>query len=241
MEMSGINGSNFGIKGFIPTSMVDWPGILSSVIFIGGCGFRCPACHNHGLVLDPASVDDVPLKDIIDYIRDKRNWIDGVTVTGGEPTLRKDLPRLLEILRSLGVMIKLDTNGSNPLMLDEIVHTGLVDSVSMDVKAPLDQETYSRACGVRAPLEAIMRSVKILKLSDVDVTFRTTLIPGMVEEPELAQIKSFLGDSHRYIVQPFRNVSVLAPDLRGAREFDMSRVERMKSIYEIHPVKRMAS
>lgn len=239
--MPGTEQSNFGVKGFTPTSMVDWPGVLSSVIFIGGCGFRCLACHNHPLVLNPSSLPDVPLDDIVAYLSEKRNWIDGVTITGGEPTNRKDLPRLLEILGSLGMMIKLDTNGANPDMLDTVAHSGLVDSVSMDVKAPLDEVRYSEVCGRRVDIDSIKLSVRILKHSGVDVTFRTTLIPGKVEEPELDEIRAFLGDSHRYIVQPFRNVSVLDESLQSAQEFDSIRMEKIRGLFENNPLKLMAS
>ncbi len=239
--MLGTEQSSFGIKGFTPTSMVDWPGMLSSVVFIGGCGFRCLACHNHPLVLNPSSLPDLPIADILDYLSAKRNWIDGVTITGGEPTNRKDLPRLLEILGSLGMMIKLDTNGANPDMLDTVVHSGLVDSVSMDVKAPLDVVRYSQVCGKKVDIDSIKLSVRILKQSGVDVTFRTTLIPGIVEEPELEEIRTSLGDSHRYIVQPFRNVSVLDESLQSVSEFDCVRMERIKGLFENNPIKLMAS
>jgi pyruvate formate lyase activating enzyme len=239
--MSRIESPDFGVKGFIPTSMVDWPGILSSVIFIGGCGFRCLACHNHDLVLNPDSLPNLNLKDIIDYLSNRKNWIDGVTVTGGEPTMRRDLPGLLKILRSLGMMIKLDTNGANPMMLDELIHGGLVDSVSMDVKAPLTQEAYSAICGVKAPLRSIIGSIGILKRSSIDVTFRTTLIPGMVEEPELAKIRDYLGDDRRYIIQPFRNLTVLDRSLGAAAEFEPDRMEKMKNLFENDPPRLMAS
>ena len=133
----------FHIKGFIPTSFLDWPGTICSVIFLGGCGFRCPACHNRNLVLEPRSLPDYPVEEILRSLDARGNWIDGITVTGGEPTIHKSLPNLLRIFRHRKLKIKLDTNGSNPEMLEALIDLRLVDAVSMDIKAPLTSEEYS--------------------------------------------------------------------------------------------------
>ncbi len=159
--------NNFGIKGFISTSLVDWPGKICSVVFLAGCGFRCPACHNPKLVLNPGSLPDYPIEEICRSLSNRSKWIDGVTVTGGEPTARKDLPDLLRILREYGVKVKLDTNGSNPQMLEDLIRSGLIDAVSMDVKAPLDSTAYSVVAGAPIDIEVIKRSILLLlALSD---------------------------------------------------------------------------
>ncbi len=220
---------SMGIKGFVRTSMVDWPGRITSVVFLGGCGFRCPACHNHRLVLEPASIPDYPLEEILDYLDKWRSWIDGVTVSGGEPTLRKDLPRLLGLFRDRGLQIKIDTNGSNPSMLEDLLDRDLVDAVSMDVKAPLTTVEYSRVAGVHVDTDVIRRSIGLLRSSDVEVGFRTTVIPGLVEERQLAQIRKSLGSDSHFIVQPFRNLDTLASEMQDVEEFSLGRVERMRS------------
>ncbi len=230
-NMSG----SFGIKGFIGTSMVDWPGRISSVVFLGGCSFRCPACHNHQLALHANNLPDYPLAKILDYIRARKDWIDGITITGGEPTLRHDLPLLLARFKRAGLKIKLDTNGSEPSTLDRLIGTGLVDAVFMDVKAPLTDEEYSRIAGTRVNVSKIKRSIEILKGSGLEITFRTTVIPGLVEEPQLAAIKKFLGTIPRYIIQPFRNVDTLDPALRKVKEFSFQRLEEMKANFEYPP------
>ena len=125
------------IKGFIKTSFLDWPGQVCSVVFLGGCGFRCRACHNPQLVLDPASLPDFPLEEIFQYLEQRAGWIDGVTVTGGEPTSDRHLPDLLKAFRLRRLKIKLDTNGSRPDVLEKLIANDLVDAVFMDVKAPL--------------------------------------------------------------------------------------------------------
>jgi pyruvate formate lyase activating enzyme len=225
--------TTYNIKGFIATSLIDWPGKISSVIFLGGCGFRCPACHNHRLVTDPDSVDDYPIDKVVDQLRRRKTWIDGVTITGGEPTLRKDLPDLLRLLQNLGLKIKLDTNGSNPGVLTRLIDAKLVDAVFMDVKAPLNARDYTAVAGVAVDPRMIRRSISILKNSGLEIVFRTTVIPGLVEEPELESIRASLGTVPRFLVQPFRGVDTLNPEFTKKREFDLERFERMRSCYEI--------
>lgn len=225
--------STFCIKGFVSTSMVDWPGNICSVIFLGGCGFRCPSCHNHRLVVEPEKIPDHPLEDILKALEERRGWIDGVTVTGGEPTFSKNLPELLSALRQTGVKIKLDTNGSHPIMIERIIALGLVDAVSMDIKAPLSEALYSRAAGVRVNPGVIRRSLHVLKSSDLEVTYRTTVVPGLIAEPELVRIVTELGDVDRFTIQPFRNLSTLDPSFSQVEEYSLERFEFMRRCFEI--------
>ncbi len=224
--------NNFGIKGFISTSLVDWPGYLCSIVFLGGCGFRCPACHNAKLVLNPEAVPDYPLEEICAKLSNRSNWIDGVTVSGGEPTTHKTLPHLLEILVEYGVKIKLDTNGSNPQMLEDLIHSGLIHAVAMDVKAPLKSAVYSTVAGVPVNIDLIKRSIRIITSSPVEVTFRTTVIPGLVEEPELERIRDELGDVPRFIVQSFRSTETLNHSFSRIPEFSRVRVDEMRARFE---------
>lgn len=224
-----------GIKGFIASSLIDWPGKLSAVVFLGGCGFRCPACHNSRLVLEPESLPDYPLDRILSNLRAHRGWIDGVTVTGGEPTARKDLPSFLRTLRKSGVRIKLDTNGSNPSMLKDLIGRRLIDAVYMDVKAPLNMKDYSRVAGVPVDIRNIKRSIEILKNSNLEVVFRTTAIAGLVEEPQLREIRETLGHERPFVLQFFRNSSTLDPEFSKVEEFPQARVENMRLEFESAP------
>jgi pyruvate formate lyase activating enzyme len=225
--------TNFGIKGFIKTSFIDWPGKICSVVFLGGCGFRCPACHNPKLVLEPGSLPDYPLDEVLGYLDLRGEWIDGVTITGGEPTVQRDLPQLLRVLRQMPVKIKLDTNGSHPVMLEALIESGLVDAVFMDVKAPLNAEHYARVAGVPADVTKIRRSIQVLKRSGLEITFRTTVVPDLVEEPELAAIRAELGDAHHFVIQAFRNVDTLDASISSRTEFDLARVESMRRRFEV--------
>src|SRR5690554_4050368 len=121
------------IIGFIKTSLLDWDGHVVASIYLPECNFRCPFCHNRDVVLDPESYDEVPWDEIEEFILEHNDFLDGVVVTGGEPTLHDDLPDLLRRIKSLGVKVKLDTNGSNPDMLKDLIDAGLVDYVAMDI------------------------------------------------------------------------------------------------------------
>jgi len=222
-----------GIKGFIQTSFLDWPGQVCSVVFLGGCGFRCLACHNPQLVLKPGSIPDFPLAEILRYLDQRKGWIDGVTVTGGEPTSDPRLPDLLKVFRSRRLKIKLDTNGSRPDVVEKLLEKDLVDAVFMDVKAPLTSQEYARVCGVPVDVSVIGRSIAILKGSSVEVRFRTTVIPGLVEEAELARIAEALGDVEHFAIQAFRNVETLDHSFGGLEEFNPSRVDDMRRQFEI--------
>ncbi|MCL5123393.1 MAG: anaerobic ribonucleoside-triphosphate reductase activating protein [Deltaproteobacteria bacterium] len=220
------------IKGFLPVSMLDWPGQVSSVVFLGGCSFRCPACHNHGLVLSPENISDYPLDRIMGFLRERSGWIDGVTVTGGEPTCHDGTPALISKFKELGLKVKLDTNGSNPTMLKKLINDSLIDAVSMDIKAPLEPGLYSRLAGVPVNLSNIEKSVKILKKSHLNVFFRTTVIPGLIGESELDAIRTQLGDVTRYSIQRFRNSDTLDPEFRQIPDLDLASFDALKLKFE---------
>ena len=226
----------YHVKGFIRASMLDWPGRIASVLFLGGCGFRCPACHNHKLVLDPHSMPDYPIDRILDYLARRDTWIDGVVVTGGEPTATRKLPELIAIFKDRGVKVKLETNGSNPRMVEMLMEESLIDGVSMDVKAPLTMQEYSLVAGVPLDPSVIQRSIDMLRASGLEVSFRTTVIPGLVEEPELARIRDSLGDVSSYRIQAFRNVDTLEPSFSSIQPFTAGRVEQMRKRFEIPSV-----
>jgi pyruvate formate lyase activating enzyme len=228
----------FGIKGFIKLSFIDWPGKIASVIFLGGCNFRCPACHNPELVLNQDALDSIPLASCLDTMNQRGRWIDGVTVTGGEPTLNPNLIDLLETLKSNGFSVKLDTNGSRPQVLKQILAAGLVDAVFMDVKAPLTTEEYSRIAGTKIDVVKIRKSIDLLQGSGIEVVFRTTVVPGLVQEAQLRAIRQQLGDVNCYMVQPFRNMKTLDASFGALKEFSLQRFEQMRVEFEVAPVQR---
>jgi pyruvate formate lyase activating enzyme len=193
------------IKGFLDVSFVDWDGKVSSVIFLPNCNFRCPFCHNVNLVLHPENLEPIPFEHIEGQLRKQKDWIDGVCITGGEPTLHTDLPDLCSRLKKMGFSVKLDTNGTNPTMLKELVERRLVDYVAMDIKAPLTIEKYGEATGVKAEetLERVKESIELLLESNIDYEFRTTVVPGIHNMDDLEQICRSVQRCKKYVLQKF--------------------------------------
>lgn len=214
-----MNGQFTGIKGFLETSFVDWPGKIASVIFLGGCNFRCPYCHNKKIVIEPDTVPDWPLEIILDRLDTRRDWVDGVCVTGGEPTAHAGLPLLLKEIKSHGWAIKLDTNGSKPAVLEKILAEKLVDAVSMDVKAPLNPVSYRRNGGPGADPAKVALSLKLIADSGVPLETRTTVHPDLLKKSDLIlisdQLKEFLGVCHKNKFQNFAPGETLDPELKS--------------------------
>lgn len=207
------------IKGFLETSFIDWPGRSCAVLFLGGCNFRCPFCHNHPLVLHPEQLLSHAPEEILARLRPLKNWLGGVCVSGGEPTLCPELPTLLVRLRAEGFAIKLDTNGSRPEVLATLLAAGLLDMVAMDIKAPLEQELYDRCCGTRVDLARIGESIELLRKSGIAHQFRMTVVPGLHGAAEVRRWVEGLEGSRALKLQNYNSKSVLTPDLAGPRVF----------------------
>ncbi len=197
------------IKGFQKVSVIDYPGIMASVLFLSDCNFRCPFCHNPDLILNRDRIPDIPVEEILEYLTAKREWIDGVCITGGEPTLHKGLPDLCRTLKGMGMKVKLDTNGTNPEMVSMLIKEGLVDFLAMDIKGPLQK--YDKISGVRVNKEDIKRSAELIRSSGLEYEFRTTVVPGMLEEEDISEIGKWLEGSKTYVVQQFRPMITLDP------------------------------
>lgn len=201
------------IKGFVETSFVDWEGRISGVLFVGGCNFRCPFCHNPDLVTGTRKLSDIPLDQILKKLKSLRGWLDGVCISGGEPTLKVGLVHVIREIRSLGYEVKLYTNGSRPQMISRLLEEGLVNFFSMDIKAPLREGAYKRCCGVSPPLKRIAQSLLLLGRDTTRCEFRTTLVPGLLHPTDIIEIASFLPKGSKYIVQSFRPGRTLNPSL----------------------------
>jgi pyruvate formate lyase activating enzyme len=216
------------IKGFLETSFLDWRGKLCSVIFLPGCNFRCPYCHNHLLVFHPEQYATFPLEDILARLHSLRNWIDGVCLTGGEPTLHTDLPLLVREIKRHGFLVKLDTNGSNPPMLENLIEGGQIDFVSMDVKAPLGPFSYSRSTGLPVNLRPILESIEILKRRKVEYEFRMTVVPGLHKEEDIRSLGNHLRAGQRFILQNFNPENPLDPSLRNIIPYDPKALKKIE-------------
>lgn len=189
------------IKGLEKFSSRDFPGHISSTVFLGGCNFRCPYCHNADLVLRPETLPTILLDAFICYLDARRGWLEGVCVTGGEPLLDPHLEELLLVVRERGLRVKLDTNGSRPDRLADIVRAGLADVVALDVKAPL--ERYREVTASAVDPAVISESLDILRSSSLECVFRTTVVPGLVGLEDVRAVARMLRGARMYQLQQF--------------------------------------
>ena len=193
------------IKGVIDISLADWDGKVSSVLFLPYCNFRCPFCQNSALVLHPEKEETILFERVENYLKKQRNWLDGVCITGGEPTLHGDLPDLCSKLKEMGFLVKIDTNGTNPMMVKELIENGLVDYIALDIKAPLTVEKYSKAIGVNAEklLGRVKETARMLMESKMDYEFRTTVVPTLHEKKDIEEICRGIKGCKKYVLQKF--------------------------------------
>lgn len=204
------------IKGFIETSLVDWDGMVSCVLFLPGCNFRCPFCYNHVLVKHAERLETVPWERVERYLSGKKDWIDGVVVTGGEPTIHQELKTLLMKIQNLKFKIKIDTNGYRPEVLEDLFSDNLVNFVAMDIKAPLDN-SYSQAAGVEVDIQRIKRSIDLIMSSNLPYEFRTTVVPGFHTSDSIVKIGQTIAGAQKWALQQFVPAQADQPELRSLK------------------------
>lgn len=192
------------ISGFQKTTLLDFPGHLAATIFTGGCNFRCPFCHNGDLVLHADQLPAFSEEEIFSHLIKRQGILDGVCITGGEPTLQPDLAAFITKIRTLGYAVKLDTNGYRPDILMNLCERGLVDYVAMDIKHAPDK--YNSICQISAfDLNRIKLSVDYLKKGTIPYEFRTTLVQELHKEDDMTAIAEWLSGADAYYLQPYRD------------------------------------
>ena len=210
------------IHGLQKMTLLDFPGRVACTVFLGGCDFRCPFCHNYELADGSAKpiMDEIEL---LDFLSKRKGLLDGVAFTGGEPCLHKDLPQLLKKIRELGFAIKLDTNGYHPQMLKGLIDEGLVDYVAMDIKN--SPEKYAATCGVGSvDMNIIKESISNITGSKIDYEFRTTVVKEFHEEKDFEKIGELISGARCYFLQCFTDRdSVPFGDLHAPNKADMER------------------
>lgn len=213
------------IKGLEPFSSKDFPGHIAATVFLGGCNFRCPYCHNSQLVLNPQDLPTYPLDYLVSFLDARKGWLEGICVTGGEPLLTPDLDMLLSVFKDRGLLVKLDTNGTFPGRLEKLLKLKLVDSVAMDIKATL--ERYSEVVRVKVDRDAILRSVELIRKENVAAMFRTTVVPGLVGMEDLREIGKWLEGAELFQIQQFAPKNTLDPAYENRESFKRDELERM--------------
>ncbi len=219
-----VDPERFIAGGYLPASFLDWDGHVAAVVFTRGCNFRCPWCHNSELVLGKS--EKLDLVRITDDIRRRKKFLDGVVLTGGEPTLWSGLFDFIRKMKELEISVKLDTNGSMPEILERLLEEDLASHVAMDVKSPIDRCSLKRVTGVDADPEAISKSIALIKRAAPSYEFRTTFIDGLLTIEDMKKIRNELDDDSHWVIQPFRPVGCLDPDFCSCHPADPDRLKK---------------
>jgi len=219
------------IGGLQKLTLIDYPGKIACTVFLIGCNFRCPWCYNPGLVLSKEikKQSRISEKEFFKFLKERKNLLEGVCIGGGEPTIYKDLPQFIKKIKKLGYLVKLDTNGSNPKMLKFLIDKKLVDYVAMDVKAP--KEKYQKIVGKKINIKNIEKSIEILKKSNCDFEFRTTVTPTLLQKEDILKIFKWIKPTRKYFLQNFRPEKTIDPEFEKIKSYQQEYIsEILKAI-----------
>ncbi|MEA1962565.1 MAG: anaerobic ribonucleoside-triphosphate reductase activating protein [Bacillota bacterium] len=201
--------------GFLKQSLLDYPGEIATVLFTRGCNLRCPFCHNPDLLIKPKNPLPPPidLEEVLDFLQERKGFLDAVVITGGEPTLHEELRDDIRRIKEMGYLLKLDSNGSNPMMLERLLNEKLLDYVAMDIKASIDYKKYQQACGKLSTEDFfnVRSSIQLLSRADIPVEFRTTVVPTLHTPEDIVEIATYIEGSSLYTLQQFNPRVTLDP------------------------------
>lgn len=221
--------SSLLIKGMQKTSLIDYPDKVAATIFVGKCNFRCPFCYNADLVLRYDELPTIKEDEILEYLKNKKNWLDAVCITGGEPLIHKELINFIKKVKDIKMLVKIDTNGSNPAMLKKLIKEKLIDYIAMDIKTSL--ERYDRAAGVKVDKNKLKESIDIIKNSNIEHEFRLTAVPGLINKQDIISINNLLKGSKRFFIQQFRpDKKVIDKAYMNKKPFSKEELEEFRKI-----------
>jgi pyruvate formate lyase activating enzyme len=212
------------IGGLQKTTLIDYPGKIAATVFLVGCNFRCPFCYSSELVL-PEKIENqpkIPEKDFFKFLRERKGLLDGLVLCGGEPTLNKELPNFIKKIKKMGYFVKLDTNGSNPKLLEKLINEKLVDYVAMDIKGP--KEKYYKIVGMlegenEKIIKNIEKSINVLKEGKVDYEFRSTIVPALHTKEDVIEMAKWIRGAKRYYLQNFRAEKTIDPSFENIKSY----------------------
>lgn len=222
------------IFGLTKTTLLDYPEHIASTIFTGGCNFRCPFCHNGDMVLNPTIYPEISEEEVLMHLNKRRNVLDGVCITGGEPTLQPDLIPFMEKVREIGLLIKLDTNGYHPEIIKDILDASLVDYIAMDIKA--GRNNYPYVAGIadnQFDLNLIEQSIELIASSGVTYEFRTTCVKGIHTEADFSDISTWLPSDCHYFLQNYKENDAVI-DSTICSSFTKDELEIFSNILKSH-------
>lgn len=214
----------------IETSLIDWEGKIVSTLYLPLCNFRCPFCYNCDLILRPDNYKNIPQKKIDSYLLERKDFIDGICMSGGEPTLYPDLPAYFKRIKDKGFLIKLDTNGTNPKLLRNLIDFGLVDYIALDIKTSLDFSNYSRAAGIKDEMmmEKVKNSIELIMNSKIDYEFRTTVVPLLHSDETIMEIARYISGAKKYVLQNFSSLEkTLDPSFQKIKPYSDKKIQEL--------------
>jgi pyruvate formate lyase activating enzyme len=220
------------IGGVQKLSLVDYPGHTAIALFTIGCNMRCGYCHNPELVLPERYANTIPEEDIFYFLEKRVGKVEGVVISGGEPTMHADLPDFIRRVKQLGYLVKLDTNGTHPTMLQALLDEGLLSYVAMDIKASMAR--YEEVAARPIIVEDIQKSVALIKNSGIDHEFRTTLVKSQVSYDDLEEIGQLVHGSPRFALQRFRPGRTLNPQFAHEQTYSDAELQTIKERMERH-------
>jgi pyruvate formate lyase activating enzyme len=214
------------IGGFQKTTLIDYPGKVACTIFLSGCNLRCPWCYSKELVL-PEEIKKQPEfseEEIFSFLKERQGLLQGVVICGGEPTIQKDLPLFISKIKEMGFLVKLDTNGTNPEILKKLIEKNLIDYVAMDVKLP--KEKYQKILGISGDI--IEESINILKNSNLEYEFRTTIVPTIHEKKDIIEIAKWISPQDKYFIQNFNSQKTIDQKFENMKGFTQEELLEIK-------------
>jgi pyruvate formate lyase activating enzyme len=217
------------IAGLQKMTLIDYPQKIAATVFTCGCNFRCGFCHNPELIKGNCSAFSE--EKFFEFLKTRQNLLEGVCITGGEPTLQKSLPEFIKKIKELGFLVKLDTNGSNPLMLKNLLAKNLLDFVAMDIKS--SPKKYSQVVGLKTDMACLQQSIDLIKIKSPDYEFRTTVVPGLVDQKDIEAIGKWLRGSKKYALQQFVPNKTYDPILLNVRPYTDAKLRSFKKIVSL--------
>ena len=217
------------VQGYQKMTLLDFPGKVACTVFTGGCNLRCPFCHNADLVRHPVAGANMEAE-VLEFLARRRGLIDGVCITGGEPLLQPDLLSFVQRIKEMGYLVKLDTNGMLPKRLAEVLCSGLLDYVAMDVKS--SPRGYARAVGCDVDIAAFEESIRLIQESGIAHEFRTTAVKGIHTVEDFSEIGRWIGRDELYFIQGFRDSGNLLSD--GCQAFSGAETEALLAAAKQH-------
>jgi pyruvate formate lyase activating enzyme len=245
------------IRGFLPSSLNEWKGRVAAVVFVGGCNWRCPYCHGWRFVKEPQTLKPVPEAEVLAHLEKQEGWIDGLVISGGEPTLQSDLPDFIRKIRLRKIQVKLETNGSRPEAIEKLLREGLLDCLCLDYKAPTDERlawtagSHPHAANVQRPtakenpaldlgpwtadeIAAVRRSFALAAASGIEREYHTTLCPAYLDAKTLEEMALALEPGGLWILQQYGPGDVLDPQEAGSLRYDADELLNLEKIAKRH-------